>query len=454
MTCFAAVWFVDLALGNSPMVTSESRRLFLAASGASATLLAFGLFRLVTAVAVRRRAALRREIEGRKRDEALALETTFTTLRELLATTPLAGEVEAHRSNRSLDEVPELSIVRALIEETTRRRRDDLIEAQNWDKIRALVDSAPRVTKLLQAHLSETNGTTEEAALAIMGSLTGLKTEIQRHIGAMEETKTRVAFLHSDAQSKIAETGRLLERLGAHQKQLDGQIQTAIQTVIKQVNELRSFTDIIHDVTSMTNVLAINAAIEAARAGKIGRGFAVVAAEVRKLSTQVESAAIHIENRVTLVSNTVSKELTAIADLVRREDEARWVADIAFPRLSVDFQSSVDELDGFVKNTHEAMHVVLASVVEVLGDAQFQDITRQQIEQVQRGLGLLGGLLGKAGKCLEGDRSRPLDIGTMDDISDSLESSYTMHEQRQIHREVIGGQAADDEAGLPKIELF
>jgi methyl-accepting chemotaxis protein len=442
LVCFAAIWFVD--------------SLFLAFTGTLAIMPAFGALRLLFSFISRRRNSLSRGAEESKREEALAREAAFGTLRDLLASLPPIGAGKDTRQDSLPEEVVVVSIVRSLIDEWRKLRGESLAASENRDKFRALLASTPRITELLHAHLAKTNGTTEEAALAIMGNLRGIKTEVEHLISAMEDTKRRVLFLHRDAQSKFEKTQLLLEGLNDYQKRLDEKIRTAIQEVIQQVNGLRSFTEVIHDVTSLTNILAINAAIEAARAGKIGRGFAVVASEVRKLSGQVESAANHIENQVALVSSMVSKELNAIADLVRGEGEARWVTDIAveLPNLSADFQSSVDELDGFVKNTHGAVQIVLDTVVGVMGDAQFQDITRQQIEQVQRGLRLLGGQLGQTGKYFEGDNSQPLDAGMLDGIYKSLESGYTMNEQRLVHQKVVDGRSANHEVVLPKIELF
>jgi methyl-accepting chemotaxis protein len=399
----------------------------------------------------------RGEGESLERREGPGREAALEELRGLLANAPMDIIDRAASARGDFPgEADELSIVRALVDESIQSRRDALMESENRRGLKKMVDSVPRVVELLQAHLKETNGTTEEAALTIMMSLGDVKAEVQRLIAAVEGTKARVARLHGDASSKIAETGLLLEGLADYQMRLDKMIRMAAETASEQAKELRSFIDIIHDLTSLTNVLAINAAIEAARAGKVGGGFAVVAAEIRKLSSQIESAAGHIEKKVDAVSQTVNKELGGIADMVHGNDDARWIANIAsaLPRLSADFQTTACELDGFVAYTHETGRIVLSDIVAVLGKAQFQDITRQQIEQVQKGLDLLRENLGKIGECLEGSCARWSDSGASDDVSDSFQSGYTMFAQRRVHHEVIGGRAVEDEAGLPRIDLF
>lgn len=127
----------------------------------------------------------------------------------------------------------------------------------------------------------------------------------------------------TQAMSASAESsGQLTENITIV-NQLNESVNNAsekIKLLEQKASEIQSITDVIDGISSQTNLLALNAAIEAARAGEQGRGFAVVADEVRALAAKTAQATNQIGDMLNQISNETNETTTVMTTIVEQTD--------------------------------------------------------------------------------------------------------------------------------------
>lgn len=142
-----------------------------------------------------------------------------------------------------------------------------------------------------------------------------------------------------------------------------------IRKLSQQIVEIENITQVITDITEQTNLLALNAAIEAARAGEHGKGFAVVADEVRKLAEQSKASASQIVQLTTHIQIDTNNVEQAVADSLKNVEQGVEVIDEAGRAFS-SIAEAIKRMTTQIVDISAATEEISASAEEVTASVQ------------------------------------------------------------------------------------
>ncbi len=162
---------------------------------------------------------------------------------------------------------------------------------------------------------------------------------------------TFMAGITVDIENISKQLSDMVQLLAAQSQQLSSaasQIQSNTGKAVENSKEVNQVTGFIREISEQTNLLGLNAAIEAARVGEAGAGFGVVASEVRKLSVDTKNATQNIESSLGSVQQSIlqmEREMSAVAD--SSNEQAKLVNEFSelvgkLNSISHDFKNFMD----------------------------------------------------------------------------------------------------------------
>ncbi|WP_419095806.1 methyl-accepting chemotaxis protein [Halalkalibacter suaedae] len=237
-----------------------------------------------------------------------------------------------------------------------------IIIMENKKVSKYAVENAQNLNKIS----SESSQTAEQVAVAIEELAKGAVEQVNfsdhtnqemSHLSIEIDEVTKYVQNVSGATVKTQELSRhsleSMNELTGKNQEVGENIKSVDQTIVRlsqDVAEIRHIIELIRNISDQTNLLSLNASIEAARAGgSSGQGFAVVAAEIRKLAEKSKQSTIQIEKVIANILNVTDESVELVNESIVLFDQQSS----AINTTRESFVKIIDDTDGIITNIHD-----------------------------------------------------------------------------------------------------
>jgi hypothetical protein len=329
-------------------------------------------------------------------------------------------------------------------------------DAGNVHVERAISELAayPTFTEILKKQMGSVTELSDQAANSILTNLNGVDGRITALLNFIKQSEStdQVSRIVSQIEAEMDGCRHMLDDF-AERQATDAQL--AFQQLGKMTTDTQGVLDVIQGVNGIarqTSMLSLNVSIEAARAGEAGRGFAIIGNEIRSLAARVQDLSNEVHQRVESLMQTVTVDLEQQAKL--REQSQRD----AIANITATLGALTENLLTVVTYNRDVMHKVETEsaaiggpIMDIMAGLQFQDIIRQQLEQLDQMAGMVDSHLQSVGAGLANHEDGQGEATLLSKL-DGQYGNYVMARQRQTHLEALG--QGQPQAAVSLIELF
>ena len=254
-----------------------------------------------------------------------------------------------------------------------------LAAADKLEQVGSVVSSA---STQLSAQIEQSDRGAAESASRLSEAATAMN-EMNATVQEVARNAGSASAASAETREK-AEAGAQVVEKAVHSIEQVHQMSLELKDDMAQLNEhaqdITRIMGVISDIADQTNLLALNAAIEAARAGEAGRGFAVVADEVRKLAEKTMTSTQDVGNAIKAIQESTAKSMTGMDNAVERISEANELASqsgAALQEIVATVEITADQVNAIATASEEqssASEEINQSIVQV------NDMSKQTAE--------------------------------------------------------------------------
>jgi methyl-accepting chemotaxis protein len=292
-------------------------------------------------------------------------------------------------------------------------------------------------------------GLSETQALQLVERVGGLRRLSARLVQDLQAAGEESAAM----QSRVEHNASVITQLAAFIEELPRQMaeqREHFQQLVDEVKKLATLTETIRGIARQTEILAINAAVEAARAGTAGKGFGVLAGEVRVLASESNVAARSIEKDIKRLVDTVERGYNGAFEARRRDNEVEAGRLGSLTRGLEAGQSQIHAFyRGMIEMATEHNLELDRGLGQVLDTAQYQDVIKQIVDRLQPAFDARDRVTDELiERTLEGHDEHP-DLAAR---ATGLCGDYLS--QEALHRDPEAAAGVQPGSPAPRIELF